>query len=72
MNITELKEEMKENEQKVARPVCLWTPVESFWFDHKKDVDCPVCGQFVISGNLNERLWTERKAGRLEQTCRFC
>jgi len=55
-----------DNAQRATCPVCQWTPVDSDWFDNKKNVTCPACGPFVISGSLNQWLWTERNAGRLE------
>jgi hypothetical protein len=56
-----------DEEQLTTCPVCQWTPVEAWWNEHKKEVDCPVCGKFSIYVELNQWLWNQRNAGHLTQ-----
>jgi hypothetical protein len=39
-------------------PVCECTPVNAWWGDARKEVDCPACGRFAIYVELNMWLWT--------------
>lgn len=52
------------DEQLKTCPVCTFGPVEASWHEHKKEVDCPACGKFVI-GELNQWLWILRDEGKL-------
>jgi hypothetical protein len=57
------------NEEQIKTcPICEIMPVnDAYWLtgEHRKVVDCPVCGRFWIAGELNQGLWERRKQGTI-------